>query len=66
MPGYSSFTTEYQAGTKEEKENNIKVFQVPSSEDRARISGKIAWGRDEDPSSPQCPGSQCFSLCCRC
>lgn len=48
------------------KEAKEKIFQIPSMEDRKKISGKIAMGPDENLDTPQCPGSQCFSLYCRC
>jgi len=48
------------------EERTIKIFQVPSPEDRTKISGKIVLGADKDATGPQCPGSQCVSLCCRC
>ena len=56
----STLTTEYTEKVEE------RIFQIPSLEDRVKISGKIALGSDEESTNPQCPGSQCFSLCCRC
>lgn len=59
----STLTTEYRNRMTEKQD---KIFQVPSMEDKARISGKIVLGTDKDVTGPQCPGSQCVSLCCRC
>lgn len=59
----NTLTTEYRDRTTEKQD---KIFQVPSMEERARISGKIVLGRDEDATGPQCPGSQCFTSCSRC
>jgi len=56
----STLTTEFP------NEREEQIFQTPSSEDRVKIAGKIAIGSDEDPTGPQCPGSQCYSACSRC